>query len=85
MLQHRMKLCTQLRKAGIRADYPYSKANPKMLDQMQHCERNQIPLAVIIGEDELKKGLVKLRCIRTRVEIVSYFDEIFVLLIIITK
>ena len=39
-----------------------------MLNQLQYCEDNGIPLAVIIGESELEKGVVKLREISTREE-----------------
>ena len=39
-----------------------------MLNQLQYCEDNGIPLAVIIGESELQKGIVKLRDIETREE-----------------
>ena len=40
-----------------------------MLSQLQYCEENGIPLAVIIGESELAAGIVKLRVIATREEI----------------
>lgn len=43
--------------------------NPKMLDQLQYCEKNQIPLCVIIGESELKAGIVKIRNVSTREEV----------------
>jgi len=39
-----------------------------MLNQLQYCEETGIPLAVIIGESELQKGVVKLRVIETREE-----------------
>lgn len=39
-----------------------------MLNQLQHCEENGIPLAVILGESELKRGVVKIRNITTRQE-----------------
>lgn len=39
-----------------------------MLNQLQHCEENGIPLAVILGESELKRGIVKIRNIKTRQE-----------------
>lgn len=39
-----------------------------MLSQLQYCEENGIPLAVIIGESELQKGVLKLRNIETREE-----------------
>lgn len=44
------------------------KKNPKMLNQLQHCEENGIPLAVVLGESELKRGVVKVRNITTRQE-----------------
>ena len=40
-----------------------------MLSQLQYCEENGIPLAVIIGESELAKGIVKLRVVETREEV----------------
>lgn len=44
------------------------KKNPKMLNQLQHCEENGIPLAVVLGESELKRGVVKIRNINSRQE-----------------
>jgi len=42
--------------------------NPKLLAQLQYCEENQIPLAVILGDSELSRGVVKLREVTTRKE-----------------
>lgn len=39
-----------------------------MLTQLQYCEENQIPYAVIFGDSELAKGIVKLRDVVTRIE-----------------
>ena len=39
-----------------------------MLNQLQYCEENVIPFAIIIGESELQAGIVKLRNISTREE-----------------
>lgn len=36
--------------------------------QLQHCEEQQIPLAVVFGDSELSKGIVKLREVSTRKE-----------------
>ncbi|CAH0721588.1 unnamed protein product, partial [Brenthis ino] len=66
-LNERMKICAELWNAGIKTEQSYKK-NPKMLNQLQHCEENGIPLAVILGESELKNGLVKIRNIKTRAE-----------------
>lgn len=45
------------------------KRNPRMLDQLQYCEKNQIELCVIIGGSELEAGIVKIRHIVTREEV----------------
>ena len=39
-----------------------------MLNQMQYCESRGIPLAIIIGESEVQKGVVKIRNVVSRVE-----------------
>ena len=63
----RLKVCKDLWDADIKSEQPYKK-NPKMLTQLQYCEENRIPLAVIIGESELERGVVKLRVIESREE-----------------
>lgn len=35
---------------------------------MQHCEENSIPFALILGDSELERGIVKLREVSTREE-----------------
>lgn len=45
------------------------KKNPKLLNQLQYCEDTGIPLVAIIGEQELKDGVVKLRVVATREEV----------------
>uniref|UniRef100_A0A8C8FKY2 histidine--tRNA ligase n=1 Tax=Oncorhynchus tshawytscha TaxID=74940 RepID=A0A8C8FKY2_ONCTS len=45
------------------------KKNPKLLSQLQHCEDSGIPLVAILGEQELKDGVVKLRTVHSREEI----------------
>ena len=55
----------------MKAEQPY-RANPKFLTQIQYCEENGIPLAVIVGEDEIARGVVKIRTIATK-------DEVFFL------
>jgi histidyl-tRNA synthetase len=39
-----------------------------LLAQLQYCEENQIPFAIILGDSELERGVVKLREISTRKE-----------------
>lgn len=45
------------------------KKNPKLLNQLQYCEEAGIPLVAIIGEQELKDGVVKLRAVASREEV----------------
>lgn len=68
LVEERLKLCHLLWSAGIKTEHSY-KANPKTLHQLQYCEENQIPFSVIIGEDEVKEGIVKVREITTRTEV----------------
>jgi len=75
LMEERMKLCTDLWDGGIKAEQSYKK-NPKMLNQLQYCEAERIPYVIIIGEDELKKGIVKLRTVETRDEVEIARDNI---------
>jgi histidyl-tRNA synthetase len=52
----------------LQAEQSYKK-NPKMLSQLQYCEEQSVPYALVIGESELEQGIVKLRTIATREEV----------------
>ncbi|XP_040830137.1 histidine--tRNA ligase, mitochondrial-like [Ochotona curzoniae] len=67
-LRERLKLIAELWDAGIKAEMQY-KNNPKLLSQLHYCEHTGIPLVVIIGEQELKDGIVKLRSVASREEV----------------
>lgn len=67
LVAHRLAVCRDLWDAGVRAEHSYKK-NPKLLAQLQHCEENGIPWAVIVGENEVANGVVKLRDVVTRRE-----------------
>ncbi|XP_012516817.1 PREDICTED: probable histidine--tRNA ligase, mitochondrial [Propithecus coquereli] len=67
-LQERLKLIAELWDAGIKAEMLY-KNNPKLLTQLHYCENTGIPLVVIIGEQELKEGVIKLRSVASREEV----------------
>jgi len=67
LMEERMKLCAELWDAGIKTEQPYKK-NPKFLNQMQYCEENHIPFAIVIGQSELEQGIVKLRTISSKEE-----------------
>ncbi|XP_020860839.1 histidine--tRNA ligase, cytoplasmic isoform X2 [Phascolarctos cinereus] len=68
LLEERLKLVAELWDRGIKAELLYKK-NPKLLTQLQYCEETGIPLVAIIGEQELKDGVVKLRSVASREEV----------------
>ncbi|XP_045062009.1 histidine--tRNA ligase isoform X1 [Coregonus clupeaformis] len=68
LLEERLRLTAELWNAGIKAEVMYKK-NPKLLSQLQHCEDTGIPLVAILGEQELKDGVVKLRTVNSREEV----------------
>ncbi|XP_010589534.1 histidine--tRNA ligase, mitochondrial isoform X3 [Loxodonta africana] len=67
-LQERLKLIAELWDAGIKAELLY-KNNPKLLTQLHYCENMGIPLVVIIGEQEMKEGIIKLRSVASKEEV----------------
>lgn len=69
----RLKIVNMLWDAGIRAEHS-AKMNPKILLQIQKCEKFNIPFGVIVGQSELEQNIVKLRIISTREEIVVPMD-----------
>uniref|UniRef100_A0A182QC12 histidine--tRNA ligase n=1 Tax=Anopheles farauti TaxID=69004 RepID=A0A182QC12_9DIPT len=75
----RLEILNQLWEAGVKAEHSY-KLNPKLLAQLQHCEEYQIPYAIILGDGELARGVVKLREIATRKEeevaLDTFIDEL---------
>ncbi|KAJ1523637.1 hypothetical protein ONE63_001480 [Megalurothrips usitatus] len=68
LVQDRLKICCELWDAGLKVEHSY-KNNPKLLAQLQYCEECGIPLAIVIGESELARGVVKLREVATRKEV----------------
>uniref|UniRef100_H2PGT5 histidine--tRNA ligase n=1 Tax=Pongo abelii TaxID=9601 RepID=H2PGT5_PONAB len=64
----RLKLIAELWNSGIKAEMLY-KNNPKLLTQLHYCESTGIPLVVIIGEQELKEGVIKIRSVASREEV----------------
>lgn len=52
--------------------------NPKLLDQLQYCEKNHIELCVIIGSTELKNNKIKIRHVLTREEVCIFFKFFFI-------
>ncbi|EHA49831.1 histidyl-tRNA synthetase [Pyricularia oryzae 70-15] len=60
LLPERIAVARQLWDAGIKAEFS-AKVKPKLQQQFKVAEDGGVPLAVILGEDELKAGKVKLK------------------------
>ncbi|CAG8467717.1 4455_t:CDS:10 [Acaulospora colombiana] len=65
LLDDRMKICAELWDADIKAEFTY-KNKPKLQHQFSVCDREQIPFAVIIGRDELNRGEVRIKDMRSK-------------------
>ncbi|PUU74699.1 hypothetical protein B9Z19DRAFT_1092163 [Tuber borchii] len=60
LLKERMEVCRILWDAGIKAEFMY-KNKPKLPQQFTGAEKNGVPFAVVLGENELKEGKVKIK------------------------
>ena len=68
LLSERMKLCSMLWDANIKAEMAY-KENPRLLNQFEYCEKAGVPFQVLVGEEELKADSLKVRDAETREEV----------------
>jgi len=75
MLEPRLKLLNELWDENIEAEI-LQKNNPKLLNQFQYCEENLIPFCVVIGDDEINRGVVKLRNMETREQLEVKREEL---------
>ncbi|MFO7775181.1 MAG: His/Gly/Thr/Pro-type tRNA ligase C-terminal domain-containing protein [Candidatus Hydrogenedentota bacterium] len=55
-----LRAAAELRQAGIRTE-PYFGEKKGMRHQLSHADRRGIPVAVILGEDELAQGVVAVK------------------------
>ncbi|PSR92398.1 histidyl-tRNA synthetase, class IIa [Coniella lustricola] len=60
LLKERMRICDQLWEAGISTELLH-KAKPKLQAQFKAAELSKIPFAVILGQEELIAGQVRLK------------------------
>jgi len=67
LITERLRLCKELWDADIKTEQSY-KTNPKLLNQLQYCEDMGIPIALVIGDGEIQRNVVKIRNVVTREE-----------------
>ncbi|KAI5867059.1 hypothetical protein GGS23DRAFT_553356 [Durotheca rogersii] len=60
LLKERMAVCGSLWGAGIKAEFNY-KVKPRLPNQFKAAEVNGVPFAVILGDEELAQGKVKIK------------------------
>ncbi|KAK5141062.1 hypothetical protein BJ546DRAFT_1062319 [Cryomyces antarcticus] len=60
LLKERMEVATTLWDGGIKAEFSY-KLKPKLPAQFKSAEAGGVPLAVILGDDELAAGKVRVK------------------------
>ncbi|KAL1934706.1 hypothetical protein VTP01DRAFT_6888 [Rhizomucor pusillus] len=67
LLKERMQIANELWENDIKASFMF-KNKPKLDKQWAACEKDHVPLAVIIGKDELDKGEVRVKDMRSKDE-----------------
>ncbi|TVY28051.1 Histidine--tRNA ligase, mitochondrial [Lachnellula hyalina] len=60
LVKERLSICSKLWEAGIKAEFLY-KVKPKLPNQFNAAEKNGCPLCVVIGEEEMAAGKVKIK------------------------
>lgn len=69
-----LRVAAELRAAGIRTE-PYFGKKARMGDQLSHADHYGIPVAVILGEEELARGEVSIKDLRAGKEIRADIDD----------
>jgi len=75
LLKDRMKICAELWKAGIKAEFLH-KNNPKIQQQLNYANTSFIPFAIIFGKQELDEKTVKLKNMKTSEQETVKRDEL---------
>ena len=74
-LKYKLLLIKNLRNNNIKCDMSYKK-KAKVLDQFQYAEDNNIPYCIILGSEEISKGVYKVRDTKSRKETDVSFQDI---------
>jgi len=59
-IKERMRICSELWAAGIKAEL-LPKVSPKIQAQLNYANTQEIPFAIVFGENELKENCVSLK------------------------
>lgn len=69
-----LKIVSELRQAGFSSEVYYTSGDMKK--QFTYAEQKSVPLAILIGEEELKAGTVSIRDLKTREQIEVKREEL---------
>lgn len=69
MISQALEICSELWKSNIKAEF-IPIAMPKMKEQIEYCLNNGIKFMVIVGEDEFKKGVVNVKDMSAKTQVV---------------
>jgi histidyl-tRNA synthetase len=75
LLTDRMGVCAELWDANIKTEMSHT-TNAQPLAEFQQCEKDGIPFQVIIGEEEKKRGSVKIRDTFSKKELTVKREEV---------
>lgn len=67
LIRHRAEILNECWRNGIKAETIYE-TDPKPDRQLKQALENKVPFIVWIGEDEIKKGELKIKCTYTKAE-----------------
>jgi len=79
LLVERMKLCKLLWDNDIKAEF-LLKEGPKIQAQLNYANSLQVPFALIFGKDEIQKGIIQIKDLRTATKENVSRDNLIVLL-----
>ncbi len=74
-IKESFKIAQELRAKGIRTDIDL--AGRSLSKNIKYADTLSIPRVLFVGEDEIKKGLFKLRDLKTGEETIGSVDELF--------
>lgn len=67
LLEERMRIAKELWDAGIPAEFAY-KVKPRLQTQYKTCDSEVIPWAVLVGQNEISEGTVKIKSMAEKTE-----------------
>jgi histidyl-tRNA synthetase len=74
-LRERMAITKMLWDQGIETEFAY-KDKPKIKSQLSGCDKDGIPVAVIVGKKEIEQGGVIVKVLETKIETFVKLDEL---------